>query len=236
MKKVYLALLLTIGLGYVTLVIGLGFGGQKQSLVSIEKRETVLVGIECDAPAKGICGGGSGSYLGNGLVLTARHVVLANPLDPQSTRRNLVVQTYAGKTVQATLMFVSENTDYAILRVHGIGGPAVHLACRRPLQDEPITIVGNPGLVVDWAVTHGTVASDRRWDDTFFGFSTGGNVDLTLLGWDDIVAGTALVLPGSSGGPVFDADGAQIGVVVAGNPMLDGFIPTQAICAELPRL
>lgn len=201
------------------------------------QRETVMITAGGPSIADGAIGGGSGSYIGDGLILTARHVVITEPLDPQSDRRdNLWVTTYDGQHVKASIAFVSEDTDFAILRVPALKEPVARLSCSSPQTGEAVKAVGNPLLLINWAVSPGSVVSTKAWDTNVIEVLSGGHFDLDSAGWKTIVGATTPVLPGNSGGPIFDAAGDQIGILVAGFTPFSGFIPTASVCAEIPRL
>lgn len=173
--------------------------------------------------------GASGVYLGNGLVLTARHVAVysdpANPASGTATRNTLYVITHDGKSHAAEIAFVSDDLDYAILKVSPLNIPAAHLACRKPALDEPVTVVGNPLLIISDAVSHGTVASDVpvTFEDLL-------EVGLTPL--------RAIIIPGNSGGPVFDSEGQVLGIAVVAiaDGVYGAMVSSQNICNEIPRV
>lgn len=173
--------------------------------------------------------GASGVYLGNGLVLTARHVAVyddpSTPSSGTSTRNTLYVTTHDGKPHAAEIAFVSDDLDFAILKVSGLQIPAASLACREPVLDEPVTIIGNPLLIISDAVSHGTVTSDVpvTFEDLL-------EVGLTPL--------RAVIIPGNSGGPVFDASGHVLGIAVVAiaDGVYGAMVSSHNICNEIPRV
>lgn len=215
----------------VTLSIVLAFGlafaviPEPPRSISVQQELKSLVVIEIDHAGSGE--GGSGFYIGNGLVVTARHVaVISSDISaPQATdpRNKLVVETQDGKAYPATVAWVSDDTDFALLKVSGLHAPALPISCHRPRIDEPVLVLGNPELTLKWGISRGVVASSLPVDFK----------DLNIYGLYGI---TAPVLPGNSGGPVLDEHGDVIGLVTA--KMQDfGFItPMSAVCAEIPRV
>src|SRR5487761_282489 len=230
-------LMLAAGLLYPPLRSDVVTAATDHSPVRVSRLQQSVVEIYMGGPdvKDGATGGCSGVYLGNGLVLTARHCVLSDPSDATSKLNDLWVVSFNGQTVKAVTTSFGEDNDYAFLTVEGFKSAAAQLACRAPVLAEPVTVIGHPFLVLDWAVSTGIVSTNRPLDNDVVFASTGKDT-LGILGWRYLVAATAPVLPGNSGGPVFDANGDVIGVLVAGFGSFSGFIPMSAICAELPRL
>lgn len=194
---------------------------------------TIYVGGSTEATTEAA---GSGVYLGNGYVLTARHVAIKDMADPQSDRNVLYVKQSDGKTIPAVPVVISEDADYAVLKLaHPIPGPTAKISCEAVTVGEPVTLVGSPLGWIENAITHGTVASITT-DGALFAASTHYQVSLDALGWSHLVIAGLAAAPGTSGGPVFDDNGNVIGILVAGAGSYAGFLPMSAICNELPRL
>lgn len=157
-------------------------------------------------------------------VLTAKHVVVDNPED-------IWVGLSNGSKLHAHVSFMHDGMDYAILDVDFLDihtDTAAHVACRAPVIEEPVTVVGFP-LSLNFIHTKGTVASLVR---------TKGISALV----DGLVPMDVSVTFGNSGGPVFDKDGNVIGIATAiitagqGQTGISLMSPTDTLCAALPRL
>lgn len=193
---------------------------------------TIYVGGSTEATT---AAAGSGVYLGNGYVLTARHVAIQDMADPQSDRNVLYVKQANGKTIPAVPVVISDDTDYAILKLGvPLARPAAKISCAPVTVGEPVTLVGSPLGWIENAISHGTVAS-LTTDGALFAAGTHYQISLDALGWSHLVIAGLPAAPGTSGGPVFDDSGNVIGVLVAGAGSYAGFIPMSAICNELPR-
>ncbi len=165
----------------------------------------------------------SGVYIGHGFVLTAAHV--ADYVPPTEKHKKPPDFTISGAT-KAQLLWSDPDKEIALFLVEGFNGPIADLACGHvdPSIGDDIEAVGNPLGFRDLH-TYGKVAQ---------------NVGTRTIGTpqtDFIV--NATVLPGMSGGPVFDKYGVA-GIVSAtetaglGTPIPVGFIiPRSVICSAL---
>ncbi len=138
-------------------------------------------------------GVGSGFVLPGGIVVTNRHVV--------DEPREVTVNTWDGRTIEAEVTGVAVDSDLAILRLADARGlPDAQLRSDPVERGEPIVAVGYPGGGPS-TVSPGTVR---------------GLVDGELLGEPaDVILIDAEIRPGNSGGPVLDMEGRVIGVVFA---------------------
>lgn len=190
------------------------------------------VGAALDAVTVRIdVGGGSGSgvVIGDGtLVLTAAHVA--------RDAENVKVEASDGRMLDATVLWVGESSDLALLRIdYGQDRarlPAAELRCEGPQTGDAIEIVGAPvaggsSLLLPWTHTYGRV-SNQAFEDP-----DGGTFILTDAG----------AYFGNSGGPAFNTDGEVIGIVVAiigiksmGRPAPQGItliVPAAQVCEML---
>jgi S1-C subfamily serine protease len=136
-------------------------------------------------------GHGSGVYLGHGLVLTAAHVANADV-------KKLTVKTNKTGEYEAKLIWSIKSADVALIDIGENADSSIAaspLACRKPVEGELVRSEGNP-LGEKWLKTWGRVAGE-----------TGPRYDNDALTPLDMT-----ILPGVSGGPVFDKDGYVIGL------------------------
>jgi uncharacterized protein len=136
---------------------------------------------------------GSGFFVAPGIVLTNKHVVRGC-----STLR---VRADSGRTFRADVSIADPTVDLALLNVDGRAPEiASFRAGEQPRSGEDVVAVGYPlsGLLADQVnVSTGTI-----------------NALAGMYNDDRVLQMSAPVQPGSSGGPLFDASGNVIGVVV----------------------
>jgi serine protease Do len=160
---------------------------------------------------------GSGFVVEEGLVITNQHVV-ANATE-------ILVTDYRGNVFQAQVVGADANIDLALLRVDGLTAPPVELGSAVGLRvGEDVFAVGNP-LGHGHTVTRGILSARSR--------------ELGRDSFDAFLQTDAAINPGSSGGPLFDADGKVIGVntAVDGRGESLGFaMPVELVVGALPML
>src|SRR5580700_10608880 len=153
-------------------------------------------------------GAGSGIVLGDGQVLTNAHNV----------RGDQVEVTFAdGRTAKGTVTGHDIDGDLAVISVDTAGAPAVAWSDGAASVGLPVFALANPGGR-GLRVTFGFVSGIER---TFRG-PRGRRISGSL-------EHTAQLLPGSSGGPVLDAEGRLLGINT--NRLGEGFylaIPADA--------
>jgi len=155
-------------------------------------RSTVLVeGQACDRIQEG-----TGFVAGNNLIVTNAHVVAGE------SRTRIV--TADGRRLETTVVAFDPNRDLAVLRVPGLGLPA--LAEADGQVDQQGALFGHPGggplrqapvRIAEQIVARGT--------DIYRSAPT--ERDVFVL--------AAVTAPGDSGGPVVDTDGRVMGVMFA---------------------
>jgi S1-C subfamily serine protease len=161
-------------------------------------------------------GHGSGTHLGNGVILTAAHVV--DGVD------DFIIKDDKGNTSPGKVLWASKDYDVALIQTQ-YAGPSRSISCSPLRNGQPVHAVGNPGSL-EFISTYGHVANPTpiKIDDT--------NELVTL----DLNAGR-----GMSGGPLLDAQGRVVGVVVAiTNParLVGSFtfaVPSSTLCRLLAR-
>ena len=162
---------------------------------------------------------GSGFQVADNLVITADHVV-----DGLLENAVVVVTWETGEKTTATVAYKNSLKDTAVLRLQGEHPYKTQtLECRTPIAGEKVLHIGNPYGLPFWKaegrVSHGPKdfsSSIGRWPRGYY-------IDLT--------AG-----PGSSGGPVFSANGGVMGMVVgqlSANPRIIIITPGADSCAAI---
>lgn len=156
-------------------------------------------------------GHGSGVHIGGGFVVTAAHVVAGQKL--------VAVRTELGEEQRAEVVLLDTIDDLAVIQVKAFDTMgASDIACRAPRVGEPISVRGNP-LGLDFVTAWGRVSGLPR----------------TLAHWRSVMIVDMTVLPGNSGGPVFDADDNVIGIAV-GLVVLSGAPTSYATVVPAPTL
>lgn len=141
-------------------------------------------------------GAGSGVIISeDGYIITNNHVV--------SGAEQIQVTTSDKQTYSATLVGTDSKTDIAVLKIEATGLTAAVIGDSDQLAvGEFALAVGNPLGTLGGTVTDGIVSALNR--------------DITVNGQNMTLLQTnAAVSPGNSGGGLFDANGALIGIVNA---------------------
>lgn len=142
-------------------------------------------------------GHGSGVNIGNGYILTAAHVAEDNA--------TVEIKFEDGTTTTAETLWVNKGADVALLRFKDDGHTrSAKLACRTPENGEAVIAFGNP------------VAFENL---VFRGFINGNPRDVGP--WKGAIPSDLTVLPGMSGGAMYDAKGEVIAINVG-----TGLVPT----------
>lgn len=133
---------------------------------------------------------GSGVHVGNGVIITAAHVVKGV--------KALTVGLSDAVKLPATVLLEDAVHDIAIISVKKPEAlESAHLACRVAKSGEEISAIGHPGGTV-FVETWGHIAGAPREAGP----------------WKLVLPIDARIAPGNSGGPLFDAKGEVVGVVV----------------------
>ena len=133
---------------------------------------------------------GTGFSIGNGLIVTAAHVV--------DGARTVSIKDVDGNTRMAHVDIVDRATDLAILSTaHKI--PAAELDCRMARVGEEITAIGTP-LGLEFITAQGRIAGTAR-----------------KIGGTNALVTDIVTVMGQSGGPVFSG-GRVVGVTHAEEP------------------
>ena len=166
-------------------------------------------------------GHGSGVHLGNGVIITARHVV--------ADMTEVKLKSAAGDIQPAEVLWVSKKYDIAFVRASNPKrfGTSV-LACREPQMGETIVAKGNP-MSMEFVSVYGHVAGPSR----------------PFGPWGSVVVTDITTVPGQSGGPVYDAAGMVVGITVGVAVLPIGFgasligigyiVPANVVCDLMAR-
>jgi serine protease Do len=127
-------------------------------------------------------------FSGDGLILTAQHVVDDEP--------RMTVETRSGIRFDAEVLRRDAVQDIAVLRVPGNGYPCLPLATAPATEGSDVYAVGNPlDEEFNFSVSKGIVSGLRNVDDGRF------------------IQTDAALNPGNSGGPLVSSFGEVLGVV-----------------------
>lgn len=159
---------------------------------------------------------GSATHIGGGFFVTAAHVLR------DGKEANL--KTGTGDIMVADVLWASVEYDIALMHVDEVSIPFVTVDCRTPEYGEDLEFVGNP-MNLEYVTTWGRVSGES----------------INIPGyWGDALPVNATIIPGMSGGGVFDADGELVGVNVGtmvmqvgmgGGPASIGYIvPSKTLC------
>jgi S1-C subfamily serine protease len=182
---------------------------------------TVKVIYHSDLGARGH---GSGVHIGNGFILTAAHVVDKKDMDFD------IKFDDQGVAEDVEVMWINTKYDIALLRiVDSTGVESRDLNCVDPAIGDPITVEGNP-LGFEFVTSYGHVGSTVQ---TVYWPIFSENV-----AWQAAYAIDADASPGNSGGPVYDANGDIVGIVVGRAPgeALRWAVPASTVCNLLGQV
>lgn len=160
-------------------------------------------------------GHGSGVHIGKGYILTAAHVVA----DVKSVK----IKTDTGGTGEADVLWANRDHDIALLHT-STKLQLSRIACR-PLASGAVTrAIGNPGnqeFISTWGRVSGRAINTP---------------------WKGAIVADITIVPGMSGGGLFDEAGRLVGILVG--TMARGFgaivpvgyvVPASAFCGMLGR-
>ncbi len=135
-------------------------------------------------------GVGAGVYISpDGVVLTAAHVV--------SGRTNIEVQQKDGTKHDARVIRRVGDVDVALLKVDVASSPCVQTAETGPSVGADLYAIGAPaGEELSFSISRGIVSGLRKIDDR------------------NLIQTDASLNPGNSGGPLLNAEGKVVGIVV----------------------
>ena len=135
-------------------------------------------------------GHGSGVHIGDGLVLSAAHVASEGDV--------VKIKLDDGTTRDAQVVWASKASDIALLQTSPAGLAASPLSCAPAIVGQSVTARGNP-LVLEFVTTYGHIVGAPR----------------QMQEWASVVPVDMVILPGMSGGPLFNSAGEVVGINVA---------------------
>ena len=166
-------------------------------------------------------GHGSAVHIGGNLWLTAAHVV-------ENPSKRLDLRFKDGSIRKAEVLWLAKDRDIALLKADGDGVSFSRLNCSMPKIGDEITMAGNPVALED-IVAFGRVAGDER----------------SIGHWKSVIVVAGPVIPGQSGGAVYNKDHELIGISVglalfpvgfSGSATGYGFVvPAPVLCTLLAR-
>ncbi len=157
-------------------------------------------------------GHGSGVHIGDGLILTAAHVV--------KDAKSFEIKTDRGEMLfDGEILWTSPLYDLALLRTDSSGRlTAARLTCRASLHHEPIRAQGNP------------------YEEEFmtvWGYADGKSPNLEVK---ETARASMFFMPGMSGGPVLSERDELLGIVSMGGRAPVGlFVPSMTVCKLLAK-
>lgn len=167
-------------------------------------------------------GHGSGVHLGGGYVLSAAHVV--------DDVKEVKLKSSIGDIQTAEVLWTNAEYDVALLRASRPERFASsRLSCKEPKPGTFIRADGNPANM-EFVSVYGQVSGNAR----------------TVVHWRNVIVTNITVVPGQSGGPIYDDSGEvvaiTVGVMLAPTSMFSASIvgigyavPASTVCDLMAR-
>ena len=164
-------------------------------------RQTVyLFWSEIDDKGKEHTISGSGIIVSSdGYILTNAHCVS----DAKAAGGTMQVELYDGRSFTGEIIGADTETDVALLKINASGLFAATLSTAKLKGCQKVYAMGHPSDELKFTITSGIISGLDRTVEMEDGYS------LKMFQFD------APVNPGNSGGPLYDAYGAVIGIVTA---------------------
>jgi len=165
---------------------------QATAEAEVSPEEKVLPSTVCITAGEN--GYGTGFAIEEGRILTSYHVVWEAPDE-------ITLLTYEGTEYSAELIAFNAEADIAVLKYDGSLEPVVFADPDLVEEEEPLTAIGNPSGDLSFSMVPGkAVVLSEELRDKF-------DKDRQYIFYDgDAVSGY-------SGGPVFDKNGAVVGIL-----------------------
>lgn len=211
LEKTLIGLALLVGIAVTSLTVSGEINAKLRSAAATPQAISTVF-VETTA------GHGSGVHIGRGYILTAAHVVDAEPV--------VQVRDTLNHTVSGAVLWVNKAYDLALVQIDKPAMDATTLNCAvRPKVGDEISAIGNP-LNLLFVHTWGRMAAPPEerlmWKSAFI-------ADLTIA-------------PGMSGGPIFDRAGNLIGLGVGVSSMgmtlfpISYIVPVSAVCRLMAKV
>lgn len=176
------------------------------------------------------CTVGSGVTVPGGFIITAAHVIRGGEWKVGDT---LTVLDYQGIPHEAKVLARNDETDVAVLKyLNWASGPTSPLLCNPTYQVGDEVIVRGGPLFLGLVNTYGRIIR----------LETGPGDTSTHKLWPFVILVDAETSYGNSGGPVYDAIGRVIGILVGGVPAdrysmaFSTVVPAHVACDVLTAL
>ena len=152
---------------------------------------------------------GTGTMIGNGLILTNAHVI-------KDRQNDISITTYTGEVFKGTLLRVDKLKDLALLSFDSLA-EGFQMSDVSLYKGKPVMTIGQPLGLPQWSFSEGVVQTPSMlYTDTGGGVQWGIQTDASVKG-------------GASGGPLLDDAGELIGVIRAGGDGVSYAIPMSDI-------
>jgi S1-C subfamily serine protease len=146
---------------------------------------------------------GSGAMISkDGWIITNAHVLMDEDSAPQGL---ITIKFQDSRTFAAEKFYLFPQYDLALLKINVNNEPFLKVRLKRPVVGEPCLAIGNP-VPYQFVVKEGIVS---QYPFTPY------NSSLQAEGapWDfSLIASSASIMPGNSGGPLVDKNGNIIGI------------------------
>lgn len=179
---------------YTTIIAGLGLVAMSIAVSAPAPFSAQPASVKVSINDKGH---GSGVHIGDGVILTAGHVV-------DEPEAKYVIEAADGRKTPAEVLWSNKAYDIGLLHARGAALRAASVSCRSPAVGEEVSAVGNP-LDYEHVTVSGRVAKEAAEFKQDIGPSWRSAFTVDITGG-----------PGLSGAPVFDRLGYVIGIVVGG--------------------
>ena len=143
---------------------------------------------------------------GSGIIVSSDGYIMTNThcvSEAMAAGADMTVELYDGRSFTAEIIGADSESDIALMKINASGLFAAALSTAKPKGCQKVYAMGHPRKELKFTMTSGIISGMNRTIEV-----DDGSV-MTMLQFD------APVNPGNSGGPLYDAYGAVIGIVTA---------------------